>query len=85
MSDRFQNLGSRKAAAVLIAGLASSVFAAQPVVDFDQGIDVSSILKDAKKKADNVQLEPKQFKAAFDRWERDCATISIGANDPTTT
>lgn len=85
MNERFKNLGRIAVASLLISGLVSSLFAAEPrnAVDFEQGVDISAILSNAKKKADNIKLEPNQFQAAFSRWERDCAVISIGADDPT--
>jgi hypothetical protein len=72
------------AAALLALSLQASAGEQENSVEFDGGVDIRSILQGAKEKADAEVLKPENFQAAYSRWERDCATVSMGAQDPTT-
>ncbi|MDE2489353.1 MAG: hypothetical protein KGM24_00790 [Elusimicrobia bacterium] len=67
------------AAAFLLAAASAPVLAA-PDVSFDQGVDVSAVLAQAKAAA---KKDAKPVKALM-RYDSDCATISFGPNDKTT-
>ncbi|MFH2204061.1 MAG: hypothetical protein ABIJ96_13155 [Elusimicrobiota bacterium] len=58
-----------------------AAFAAQPEPSFDQGIDVKQVVEQAREKAAKVELKSAGYRAAFDRTERDCATISLRADE----
>lgn len=69
----------------LTLALAASLAAAPAFaesVSFDQGIDVSAVLQQAKKAAkSDVTVVPAQY-AGGRRTMPDCVTVSFGANDP---
>lgn len=66
----------------LVASLAAPVIAEDAAVDFDQGVDASAILKQAKQaaKADTKVVDAQYVGGR--RTIRDCVTVSFGANDP---
>lgn len=64
-------------AALLLAAAAAPALAA-PQVSFDQGVDVSAIVSQAKEAAKKDKTAV-PFKAL--RYDMDCATIAFGAND----
>lgn len=66
----------------LAASLAAPVLAETPAVNFDQGIDVSAILKQSKQaaKSDAVAVEARSMGGR--RTMPDCVSVSFGANDP---
>jgi len=71
------------AAALLCAG-AWRAFAA-PQIDFDQGANVPAVLEAVQEQAAAAPAhidEGTRYRAEFDRWDRDCATISFGKDDP---
>ena len=72
------------AAALLALSLQASAGGQESSVEFDGGVDIRGILQGAKENADAEVLKPENFQAAYSRWERDCATVSMGAQDPTT-
>lgn len=62
--------------------LAAPALAETPAVDFDQGIDVSAVLKEAKAAA---KKDATVVQAVFPGGRRtipDCVAVSFGANDP---
>lgn len=67
----------------LAASLAAApAFAEAPAVNFDQGIDISAALQQAKKAAKaDTKVVPAQY-AGGRRTMPDCVTVSFGANDP---
>lgn len=65
-----------------VASLAAPVLAETSSVNFDQGIDASAILKQAKEAA---KTDTKVVDAQYiggRRTVQDCVTVSFGANDP---
>ena len=69
----------------LAASLAAPVLAETPAVNFDQGIDVAAILKQAKTAVKTDATEAKAVEAMYPGGRRsypDCVTVSFGANDP---
>ncbi|MBI4678093.1 MAG: hypothetical protein HY748_10970 [Elusimicrobia bacterium] len=69
-------------AAALVFAL-SSARAELPALDFDQGIDVSDVLKTARANAAEQKRTAKAMpvRAFYTRYDRDCAHFSIGPND----
>jgi len=66
-------------AAILIA---ASAHAEKPAVDFDAGVDVTNILKEAKAAAKkDATVVPAQYSGPR-RTDTDCVSVSFGANDP---
>ncbi|PIR15222.1 MAG: hypothetical protein COV48_15555 [Elusimicrobia bacterium CG11_big_fil_rev_8_21_14_0_20_64_6] len=67
----------------LVASLiASPVFAEAPAVNFDQGIDASAILAQAKEAAKaDAEVVDAQYMGGR-RTVEDCVSVSFGANDP---
>lgn len=65
-----------------VASLAAPVLAETAAVDFDQAIDASAILKQAKEaaKADTKVVDAQYIGGR--RTVQDCVTVSFGANDP---
>ena len=63
--------------------IAAPVVAETPVVNFDQGIDVSAILKQSKDaaKQDAAVVESNYYPGGR-RTIADCVSVSFGANDP---
>lgn len=66
----------------LVASLAAPVLAETSAVNFDQGIDASAILKQAKEAAKtDTKVVDAQYVGGR-RTVQDCVTVSFGANDP---
>lgn len=64
-----------------VASLAAPVLAETSAVNFDQGIDVSAVLKQSKQAAkSDVKVVPAQYMGGR-RTIADCVTVSFGAND----
>jgi hypothetical protein len=64
------------------ASLAAPVLAETAAVNFDQGVDASAILKQAKAAAkSDAKVVPAQYMGGR-RTVPDCVTVSFGANDP---
>ena len=66
----------------LAASLAAPVLAETPAVSFDQGIDVSSILKQSKEAAKADAAPVAALYMGGSRTMPDCVDVSFGANDP---
>lgn len=73
---------TRLALALAASLIAAPVLAETPAVNFDQGVDVSAILKQAKEavKADKTVVEAGYYGGR--RTVEDCVAVSFGANDP---
>ncbi len=67
-------------AALLLLAAAAAPALAAPQVSFDQGVDVSAIVAQAK---DAVKKDKTPVKMHALRYDMDCATISFGAADKT--
>ncbi|MBI5245772.1 MAG: hypothetical protein HY923_01215 [Elusimicrobia bacterium] len=63
--------------------IAAPVFAESPAVNFDQAVDVSALLKDAKAaaKKDKTVVQSDYYPGGR-RTVSDCVSVSFGANDP---
>ncbi|MBI5208804.1 MAG: hypothetical protein HY927_02380 [Elusimicrobia bacterium] len=54
-----------------------------PTLDFDQGINVSDVIKAVKEKAaENKDAQAVAAHAYYTRYDRDCVNFTIGAGDP---
>lgn len=72
---------TRFAIALAATIIAAPAFAEKTAVDFDAGIDVSAILKDAKAAAKkDATVVPAQYSGPR-RTDTDCVSVSFGAND----
>ena len=81
--EEYTEMNTTRLAFALAAGLiASPVLAETPAVSFDQGVDASAILAQAKEaaKKDATVVEAADFGGR--RTMPDCVTVSFGANDP---
>lgn len=62
---------------------AAELRAETPFVNFDQGIDVSGILSQARKEAAKPETAPiKAAQMSSTRYDSDCVTFRFGPNDP---
>ncbi len=75
------NKAAMIAALLFSAGTASAL---ETPLNFDQGVDVSGIVQELKGEAQEVTTLDVKGAGAYNREERDCADISFGPNDPTT-
>lgn len=77
------NIAATVAAAMLLG--AGTVSALETPLNFDQGVDVSGVVQELKGEVKKANFGgPLDGIGAYSREERDCADISFGPNDPTT-